>query len=76
MHSAHGDARPRELSSITMQLRRVTRTVDRLWELALTGPAAGQRAMELGEASRALHQALLAMEEAALPVAGALGARA
>ena len=59
----------RELSSVTKQLRRVTRVVDRLWEVALLGTSGG-RAMELGEASRALHQALLAIEEAGYPAVG------
>jgi hypothetical protein len=63
-------AQPPELSSVTMQLRRVTRVVDRLWELALLGTSGG-RAMELGEASRALHHALLAIEEAGVSTVGA-----
>ena len=41
----------------------------------MLGPA-GDRAMQLGEASRALHQALLAIDEAALPGPAPVAVRA
>ena len=66
MSSTTSDPSTRELSAVTMQLRRMIRVVDRLCELSLLGTSGG-RAMQLGEASRALHQALLAMDEAAVP---------
>jgi len=67
MSSTTTEPSARELSAVTMQLRRMTRVVDRLCEMAMLGTSGG-RAMHLGEASRALHQALLAIDEAAVPV--------
>jgi len=58
-----------ELASVTAQLRGVTRVVDGLWERSLLDGLGGP-AMELGEASRALHQALLAIAEAGVPALG------
>jgi hypothetical protein len=67
MASTPSEPIARELSAVTVQLRRMTRVVDRLREVAMLGSTGG-RAMQLDEASRALHQALLAIDEATLPV--------
>ena len=75
MSSTPTEPSARELSAVTVQLRRMTRVVDRLCEMAMLGPA-GDRAMQLGEASRALHQALLAIDEAALPGPAPVAVRA
>ncbi|GEM_PF-5532236 len=50
-----------ELAGVAILLRRVSRVVDRMLKVALVEPS-GERALQLGEASHAIHQALLAVD--------------
>jgi len=56
------DAAGEDVGELIGVLRRVSRSLDRLWSQALTN-AQGDVAMRLGDASQGVHRALVALRE-------------